>query len=91
MNIKNLVKDNYVTFDSYRQGTFYYRIAYLAKGVNVEQEIPYGTEFIFPVPVDDIGRATLLSKDKAITYMRWIRKAMSHNTLSKTGTLRDVE
>ena len=91
MNIKDLVKDNYVTFDSYRQGTFYYRIAYLVKGVNVEQEVPYGTEFIFPVPIDDIGTATLLSKDKAITYMRWIRKAMSDNTLSKTGTQTLVE
>lgn len=91
MNIKDLVKDNYVTFDSYRQGIFYYRIAYLEKGVNVEQEVPYGTEFIFPVPVDDIGTATLLSKDKAIMYMRWIRKAMSDNTLSKTGTIEVVE
>ena len=91
MNIKDLVKNNYVTFDSYRQGTFYYRIAYLVKRVNVEQEILYGTEFIFPVPMDDIRAAALLSKDKAITYMRWIRKAMPDNILSKIGTLREVE
>ena len=37
----------------------------------------------FTVPVDDIGNATLLAQDKAITYMRWIRKAISDNTLIK--------
>jgi hypothetical protein len=36
----------------------------------------YSTEFdeIFPVPVQDVGTATLLSKDKAILFMRYMRK-----------------
>jgi len=33
------------------------------------------TLFILPVPIDDIGTATLLPKDKAITYMRLDKKS----------------
>lgn len=83
MTIKDLVKDNVVTFDSYRQGNFYYKITYLVKSVNKKQEVPYNTNFIFPVPIDDIGTATLLAKDKAIVFMRWIRKAFESKTLIK--------
>lgn len=38
----------------------------------------YKTEddFSFPVPVSDIGNATFLSTDKAILFMRYIRKHM---------------
>ena len=78
MNIKTLVKDNWVTFDSYRQGYFYYRIKhYRGEGFNQTED-----EYIFPVPLDDIGTATLESYDKAITFMRWIRKAIEENTLT---------
>lgn len=67
-------KNSEVTFDFYRAGIFYYRV--WRRGT---------TEYyIFPVPVDDIGNATLLWKDKAITYMRWIRKAIEENTMVKT-------
>lgn len=72
MNIKELIKDNKVYFDSYRQGIFYYKILF------------NGDHYIFPVPIDDIGTATLLATDKAITYMRWIRKALEEKTLVKT-------
>lgn len=36
----------------------------------------YSTEsgFLFPVPLDDIGEATFLAQDKAILFMRYIRK-----------------
>ena len=30
--------------------------------------------FMFPVPIDDVGNATFKSKDKAILFMRYIRK-----------------
>ena len=30
--------------------------------------------FTFPVPIDDIGNATFLATDKAIVFMRYIRK-----------------
>lgn len=36
----------------------------------------YQTEFdeMFPVPVEDIGNVTFLNKDKAILFMRYMRK-----------------
>jgi hypothetical protein len=48
-----------VTFERYRAGVFYYK-----------------TEcgFEFPVPATDIGDATLAATDKAMLFMRWIRK-----------------
>jgi hypothetical protein len=32
--------------------------------------------FLFPVPIDDIGNATFLAEDKAMLFMRYIRKQM---------------
>ena len=60
MNIKDMVKNNKkVTFVRYRKGNLYYK-----------------TEcgFEFPVPVSDTGDGEFLKEDKALTYMRWIRK-----------------
>ena len=39
-------------------------------------ELVYVTDcgFEFPVPVSDVGTATMLANDKAIMYMRYIRK-----------------
>ena len=41
-----------------------------------EREFWYETEcgFVFPVPLDDIGSAEMLAADKAILFMRYIRK-----------------
>lgn len=41
-----------------------------------DQQLWYETEegFEFPVPVEDIGNATFLAEDKAILFMRYIRK-----------------
>lgn len=38
----------------------------------------YKTEcgFMFPVPIDDTGDGTFLSKDKAMMFMRYIRKQL---------------
>ena len=74
MNIKDLIKNNVVKFDSYRRGVFYYTI------IDLKEKVTY----IFPVPADDIGTATLMAESKAITYMRWIRKAISDKTLVRT-------
>jgi hypothetical protein len=50
-----------VSFTHYRDGEFWY----------VTDD-----GLVFPVPMDDIGstRVTLLAKDKAILFMRWIRR-----------------
>jgi len=66
MNIKDIVKDNTVRFHRYRQGVAYYV-------VNVRNE---GTDYMFPVPLDDVGDATLEAEDKALMFMRYIRKAL---------------
>lgn len=82
MTIKDLVSNgNTVTFDSYRQGVFYYNVAYCT-----EEQLQSDTAvtiYQFPVPIDDIGTATLLKEDKAITFMRWIRKAIEDKTFIK--------
>ena len=59
MNIKNMVKNKVVRFCFYRDG-----------------ELWYTTEcgFQFPVPINDTGNAIFKSEDKAILFMRWIRK-----------------
>lgn len=59
MTITNLVKNKTVRFVHYRDGRFIYQ-----------------TEdgFQFPVPLADIGTATLLAEDKALFFMRWIRR-----------------
>ncbi len=73
MNIKHFVfKGNNVEFDSYRAGIFYY---------NVKSFL--GEWFQFQVPIDDIGNATLSAQDKAVTFMRWIRKSIDGSALIK--------
>jgi hypothetical protein len=60
MNIKEMVKDNkQVTFEFYRKSELWYK-----------------TEcgFMFPVPIKDCGDGTFLPKDKAMMFMRYIRK-----------------
>lgn len=45
----------------------------------------------FTVPVEDIGQATLMRQDKAITFMRWIRKAIEGGTFINTKTQNDEQ
>ena len=68
MTIKQIVKDNKATFSFYRQNVAYYN-------VTVD-----GVVYVFPVPVDDLGGATLNAEEKAITLMRYIRKALADGT-----------
>jgi hypothetical protein len=58
-NIKEMVKNKKVKFVKYKNS-----------------ELIYSTEcgFEFPVPLSDTGEASFLAEDKAITFMRWIRK-----------------
>ena len=76
MSIKELVKNKVVSFDSFRQGFFYYN-------VYDPNETPTGEVYQFTVPLEDIGSSTLLRNDKAITFMRWIRKAQESGELIK--------
>lgn len=60
IDIKRAVSDKrMVRFCYYRDGSLWYR-----------------TEFkeIFPVPIDDIGTATFNDTEKALLFMRYMRK-----------------
>ena len=70
-NITELVKNNFVHFDFYRQGHFHYKL------------ITNEREFTFPVPLEDISGATLNATDKALVFMRWIRRAIEDKTFIK--------
>lgn len=69
MNIKDIVKNNTATFLFYRAQHIYY-------GVNVD-----GNALMFPVPLEDVQDATLNAEEKAITLMRYIRKALEAGSL----------
>jgi len=75
MDIKAIVKDNRVRFAKYRKGTAYY-------SVTVPSE---GADYIFPVPLADVGDATLLATDKAMLFMRYIRKALDEGTFLRAS------
>lgn len=70
-SIKEIVKDNIVEFSSYRNHTFYYLI-------KVDNDF-----YQFPVEREDIEGSTLMSTDKAITFMRWIRRSIKDKTFIK--------
>lgn len=63
-SIKDMVKDKQkVLFQFYRDGQLW-----------------YATEcgFEFPVPIADAGTATFLAEDRAILFMRYIRKHVEY-------------
>jgi hypothetical protein len=64
MNIKDLVKDKTAKFVSYREGNFYYETS---------------DGFKFVVPIEEAAGVTLPAQDKAIFFMRWIRKQLENN------------
>ena len=62
-DLKTMIKDNrQVSFVRYKGG-----------------ELWYATEdgFEFPVPVADVGGATMLAKDKALLFMRYLRRHLA--------------
>lgn len=64
MKIKDLVKDRTVAFKFYRAKELWYEVE--------------STGFEFPVPIEDVGEATFLNRDKAILFMRYIRKHLNN-------------
>lgn len=76
-NIKNIVKDNIVVFNSFRANTFYYNVS-----INTD-ESAFPVPYTFPIPLDDVDGATMKLHDKAIYFMRWIRKAIDDGTFLK--------
>jgi hypothetical protein len=70
-NLKEIVKDNTVSFKQYRANVLYYNVV-------VKEET-----YMFPVPTEDIGDATFNATDKAMMFMRYIRKAIEDKTFVK--------
>lgn len=69
VNVKQHVTDGAkVRFQFYRSGTLYYETE---KGL------------LFEVPCSDAGDAVFNSEDKAIMFMRWIRKQLEANEEGK--------
>lgn len=75
MNIKDIIKGNTVKFVEYRKGFLYY---------DVFMNDTWDT-YIFPVPIEDCGDATFKCEDKAIYFMRYIRKALEEGTFVKVN------
>ena len=50
-----------------------------------DMELWYATEdgFEFPVPIKEVGNATFMAQDKAILFMRYIRKHMEMLDLAR--------
>jgi hypothetical protein len=68
-DLKTIVSDgNKAKFSHYRDGNFLYV-------VRVQNQ-----EYSFPIPIEDAKGTTLFAEFKAITLMRWIRKAIEDKT-----------
>ncbi len=61
-NIKELVGEGkFVHFLYYRKGELWYRTT---------------DGFVFPVPISDCGDGTFMAEDRAMLFMRYIRKQL---------------
>jgi hypothetical protein len=68
-DLKTIVCDgNKATFSHYRDGNFFYVVKVQDKA------------YSFPIPIEDAKGTTLFAEFKAITLMRWIRKAIEDKT-----------
>jgi len=68
-DLKTIVRDgNKAMFSHYRDGNFFYV-------VKVRDQA-----YSFPIPIDDAKGSTFFAEFKAITLMRWIRKAIEDKT-----------
>ena len=68
--LKAIVRgNNKANFSHYRDGNFFYV-------VKVQDQT-----YSFPIPIEDAKGTTLFAEFKAITLMRWIRKAIENKTL----------
>lgn len=72
MNIKDMVKDKKVKFVRFQNN-----------------ELWYTTEcgFEFPIPPVDTNGATFVAEDKAILFMRWIKKHVDSINTAKADQM----
>jgi glycyl-tRNA synthetase beta subunit len=60
--------NNKAVFSHYRDGNFFYV-------VKVQDQ-----KYSVPIPIEDVKGTTFFAEFKAITLMRWIRKAIENKT-----------
>ena len=71
--IKDIVKGNKAHFSFYRSGNMFYT-------VTID-----GTRWMFPENLEDNAGASMFAEMKAITLMRFIRKALEDKTFVKAA------
>jgi hypothetical protein len=87
MKITDFVaKDRYCYFRYYRKGFFYYSVIKVVQ----DTERVFISTYQFPIPLDDLGDATLQQKEKSTFLMRYIRKALEEGTLVKMDDVDNV-
>ena len=76
LSVKDMVKNNQqVEFIKFDSDQLWYKTE---------------SEFLFPVPISDTGAASFISKDKAILFMRWIKKHLDAGNID-THTFSNVD
>ena len=63
---EHVINNKKVQFQFYRSGHLYYKTE---------------AGLIFEVPISDCGDACFQKEDKALLYMRWIRKQLEANAI----------
>lgn len=81
-DLKTLLKDNTVQFSRYRKGYLYYTIA--SQAADTVDGVSFRPRqcWEFPVPIEDVGDATFGKCEKALLFMRYIRKAQDEGSFS---------
>jgi len=72
LSVKDIVKGNVAKISFVRAGNAFY-------DVTVD-----GVTYTFPVSLEDLGGASIFAEMKAITLMRYIRKAIADGTFVRT-------
>jgi hypothetical protein len=71
--IKDIVKHNLTHFSFLRGENAYYTV------------MVHGTKYVYPVHLPDLNGASIFAEMKAITLMRYIRKALEDKTFVKAA------
>lgn len=75
VDIKDLVKNNIVTFSRYNKGILYYTIIHFFDETAATYE--------FPIPIKDCAEATFFAEEKAKKFLYFIGKAVKNGEFVK--------
>lgn len=65
--IKQLIREQ-ARFTHYEEGNLWYQVIW------TDDDGAWGGLFDFPIPVEDAATGRFLSSDRAMIFMRWMRK-----------------